>query len=221
MPYAKTGTVSSTYTDGCIEITEKQYQQAIDEICKGNRVVVNNGKMVFRSSEKVKAYSVEDKTEIEVYKDDPVPQGYTHKEPISDTHVWHKGKWVKDDDTVKKELIERIDNAVAEHYSELTRFHAEYTLKEADALSFYNQGCIGEPPALVLAYAEHTGLTVNQATDRILTKAREYRVTIEKLGQLRSRKNDVKKTKTAQEADAVCDSILKDIEAVIAETKEV
>lgn len=221
MPYATTGRVSSSPIEGGVEISEKQYQDAIQAICEGKRVVVSKGTLCLFSSEKRKVYSTENKQSIEVFKDEPTPQGYTEKEPPSDTHVWYRGEWVKELQALKQEFADFVDILVAEKYAELDRFHAEYAIKEADARDYHNRGFVGEAPMLVEAYAKHSGIPIEKAVSNILNKAAAYRESVEALGVLRTKKLDIMNASSESKAQDIFDKIVKQVEAEASRAKGV
>lgn len=130
-------------------------------------------------------------------------------------------KWVADAALASQRLAEAIDKGVAAindaveaAYSHVTRFQAEYLLREQQAREYKAGGCKGDAPAQVAAFAVPAGKTPCEATDIIIQQADNLRAVMGKLGALRMRKFELKGMKTAAEADKRTAEILAEIQPI-------
>mgnify|MGYP001008190338 CR=1 FL=1 len=109
---------------------------------------------------------------------------------------------------------EAINDAVEQAYHHVTRFEAEYKLREQQARDYKAGGCKGDVPEQVAAFAKPAGKTACEATDIIIAQADNLRMVLGKLGVLRMRKLELKDLKTAAEVDKRTAEILAEIQPI-------
>ena len=139
----------------------------------------------------------------------------------SNLHQWNGKEWTLDKVATSQLLAEAIDkgtdainDAVEQAYHHVTRFEAEYKLREQQARDYKAGGCKGEAPEQVAAFAKPTGKTACEATDIIIAQADNLRMVLAKLGVLRMRKLELKDLKTAAEVDKRTAEILAEIQPI-------
>ena len=139
----------------------------------------------------------------------------------SHLHQWNGKEWTLDKVATSQLLAEAIDkgtdainDAVEQAYHHVTRFEAEYKLREQQARDYKAGGCKGEAPEQVAAFAKPTGKTACEATDIIIAQADNLRMVLSKLGVLRMRKLELKDLKTAAEVDKRTAEILAEIQPI-------
>ena len=139
----------------------------------------------------------------------------------SHLHQWDGKEWTLDKAATSQLLAESIDkgteainDAVEQAYHHVTRFEAEYKLREQQARDYKAGGCKGEAPMQVAAFAKPTGKTACEATDIIIAQADNLRMVLGKLGVLRMRKLELKDLKTAAEVDKRTAEILAEIQPI-------
>lgn len=103
----------------------------------------------------------------------------------------------------KTKLSTMIDSAVMNIYSRPANLSEEYKLREAAALAYEAAGYTGVVPARITSFAVSAGLSVTEATNRVLTQAALYRDALEKLGDLRMKKYAIQRATTEVEANAI------------------
>ena len=137
-------------------------------------------------------------------------------------------KWVTNPVQASQRLAEAIDkgtdainDAVEQAYHHVTRFEAEYQLREQQARDYKSGGCKGEAPLQVAAFAKPAGKTACEATDIIIVQADNLRMVMGKLGALRMRKFELKGLKTAAEVDKRTAEILAEIRPIADKLGEV
>ena len=136
-------------------------------------------------------------------------------------HQWDGKEWVLDKAAASQLLAEAIDNGTAaindvveQAYHHVTRFEAEYQLREQQARNYKAGGCKGEAPLQVAAFAKPAGKTACEATDIIIAQADNLRMVMGKLGALRMRKFELKGLKTASEVEKRTAEILAEIKPI-------
>ena len=144
----------------------------------------------------------------------------TSKAP-SHLHQWNGKEWTLDKAATSQLLAESIDkgteainDAVEQAYHHVTRFEAEYKLREQQARDYKAGGCKGDVPEQVAAFAKPAGKTACEATDIIIAQADNLRMVLGKLGVLRMRKLELKDLKTAAEVDKRTAEILAEIQPI-------
>lgn len=138
----------------------------------------------------------------------------------SHLHQWD-GEWTLDKAATSQLLAESIDkgteainDAVEQAYHHVTRFEAEYKLREQQARDYKAGGCKGDVPEQVAAFAKPAGKTACEATDIIIAQADNLRMVLGKLGVLRMRKLELKDLKTAAEVNKRTAEILAEIQPI-------
>ena len=136
-------------------------------------------------------------------------------------HQWNGKEWTLDKAATSQLLAESIDkgteainDAVEQAYHHVTRFEAEYKLREQQARDYKAGGCKGDVPEQVAAFAKPAGKTACEATDIIIAQADNLRMVLGKLGVLRMRKLELKDLKTAAEVDKRTAEILAEIQPI-------
>ena len=139
----------------------------------------------------------------------------------SHLHRWDGKAWVLDKAAASQLLAEAIDKGTAaindiveQAYHHVTRFEAEYKLREQQARDYKAGGCKGEAPLQVAAFAKPAGKTACEATDIIIAQADNLRMMLGKLGALRMRKFELKGLQTAAEVDKRTAEILAEIKPI-------
>ena len=139
----------------------------------------------------------------------------------SHLHKWNGKEWTLDKAATSQLLAEAIDkgteainDAVEQAYHHVTRFEAEYKLREQQARDYKAGGCKGDMPEQVAAFAKPAGKTACEATDIIIAQADNLRMVLGKLGVLRMRKLELKDLKTAAEVDKRTAEILAEIQPI-------
>jgi len=139
----------------------------------------------------------------------------------SHLHQWNGKEWTLDKAATSQLLAESIDkgteainDAVEQAYHHVTRFEAEYKLREQQARDYKAGGCKGDVPEQVAAFAKPAGKTACEATDIIIAQADNLRMVLGKLGVLRMRKLELKDLKTAAEVDKRTAEILAEIQPI-------
>ena len=146
----------------------------------------------------------------------------------SHLHRWDGKEWTLDKAAASQLLAEAIDKGTAaindvveQAYHYVTRFEAEYPLREQQARNYKAGGCNGEAPLQVAAFAKPEGKTACEATDIIIAQADNLRMMLGKLGALRMRKFELKGLKTAAEVDKRTAEILAEIKPIADKLGEV
>ena len=146
----------------------------------------------------------------------------------SHLHRWDGKAWVLDKAAASQLLAEAIDKGTAaindvveQAYHHVTRFEAEYQLREQQARNYKASGCKGEAPLQVAAFAKPAGKTACEATDIIIAQADNLRMVMGKLGALRMRKFELKGLQTAAEVDKRTAEILAEIKPIADKLGEV
>lgn len=139
----------------------------------------------------------------------------------SHLHQWDGKEWTLDKAAASQLLAEAIDKGTAaindvveQAYHHVTRFEAEYQLREQQARNYKAGGCKGEAPLQVAAFAKPAGKTACEATDIIIAQADNLRMMLGKLGALRMRKFELKGLQTAAEVDKRTAEILVEIKPI-------
>lgn len=139
----------------------------------------------------------------------------------SHLHQWNGKEWTLDKAATSQLLAESIDkgteainDAVEQAYHHVTRFEAEYKLREQQARDYKAGGCKGDVPEQVAAFAKPAGKTACEATDIIIAQADNLRMVLGKLGVLRMRKLELKDLKSAAEVDKRTAEILAEIQPI-------
>ena len=139
----------------------------------------------------------------------------------SHLHRWDGKEWVLAKAAASQLLAEAIDKGTAaindvveQAYHHVTRFAAEYQLREQQARDYKAGGCKGEAPLQVAAFAKPAGKTACEATDIIIAQADNLRMMLGKLGALRMRKFELKGLQTAAEVDKRTAEILAEIKPI-------
>ena len=139
----------------------------------------------------------------------------------SHLHQWNGKEWTLDKAATSQLLAESIDkgteainDAVEQAYHHVTRFEAEYKLREQQARDYKAGGCKGDVPEQVAAFAKPAGKTACEATDIIIAQADNLRMVLGKLGVLRMRKLELKDLKTAAEVNKRTAEILAEIQPI-------
>lgn len=139
----------------------------------------------------------------------------------SHLHQWNGKEWTLDKAAASQLLAEAIDKGTAaindvveQAYHHVTRFEAEYQLREQQARDYKAGGCKGEAPLQVAAFAKPAGKTACEATDIIIAQADNLRMMLGKLGALRMRKFELKGLQTAAEVDKRTAEILAEIKPI-------
>lgn len=146
----------------------------------------------------------------------------------SHLHQWNGKEWTLDKAATSQLLAESIDKgteaingAVAQAYHNVTRFEAEYKLREQQARDYKEGGCKGDVPEQVAAFAKPAGKTACEATDIIIAQADNLRMVFGKLGALRMRKLELNDLKSAVEVDKRTAEILAEIQPLADKLGEV
>lgn len=146
----------------------------------------------------------------------------------SHLHQWNGKEWTLDKAATSQLLAESIDkgteainDAVEQAYHHVTRFEAEYKLREQQARDYKAGGCKGDVPEQVAAFTKPAGKTTCEATDIIIAQADNLRMVMGKLGALRMRKFELKGLKTAAEVEKRTAEILAEIRPIADKLGEV
>lgn len=92
--YALSDALLTTHEDGAIEITEKQYNDALAAKSSGRKAFVRDNKLVIFSGVMVEAWRKLTKETKEFDEFDVIPEDYTLIEPVGDV-VWDESNWVE------------------------------------------------------------------------------------------------------------------------------
>ena len=146
----------------------------------------------------------------------------------SHLHQWNGKEWMVDKAAASQLLAEAIDKGTAaindvveQAYHHVTRFEAEYQLREQQARDYKAGSCKGEAPLQVAAFAKPAGKTACEATDIIIAQADNLRMMLGKLGALRMRKFELKGLQTAAEVEKRTAEILAEIKPIADKLGEV
>lgn len=111
MPYAAEGKISKRKIEGGIEISDKEYREALQAQIEGRRVVVRNDKLRILSRETRTVYSTKNKSRREIPENDDTPDSYTEQEPGRfDKWDSEKEEWIKDEEAEAHARIRKIDD---------------------------------------------------------------------------------------------------------------
>ena len=169
------------------------------------------------------AYRTGDGAAVVVEQIGELPDGLTFTPRENEHQTWdvQAKAWVLTEEAASRLLaeavgrgMESIDNAVEQAYRHITRFEAEYRLRERQARDYKAGGCKGEAPLQVAAFAKPAGKTACEAADIIIAQADALRAATDKLGMLRMRKLELKGLKSAAEAEERTAEILAEIRPV-------
>ena len=111
MPYAAEDKISEVMIEGGIEITEQEYQEALQAMLEGKKIAIRDGMLRFLSLEKKTVYNTQDGSELEIPENEDVPDGYTVIPQPSKNHVWDGTQWVVDINLLKNDKKAEIADA--------------------------------------------------------------------------------------------------------------
>ena len=133
MPYAAEDKISQEIIEDGIEITEQEYQNALEAMLEGKKIAIRNGMLRFLSSEKKTVYNTQDGSKLEIPENEDVPDGYTEIEYPGELYYWQDGKWVIDVEKMKiRKITELADARWQEETSGFTyNGHEFHTDREA------------------------------------------------------------------------------------------
>lgn len=112
------------------------------------------------------------------------------------------------------QMMGRVDDAVAQVYSNWTRFQQEYLLRQDAAQAFKDANYSGDPGIWVTAFATAAGLSYQAATDTILSQGSNLNTALETLGALRMQKYNIQKAADLPSATTVYNNLITQIKAV-------
>ncbi|EMV7052193.1 hypothetical protein [Vibrio cholerae] len=92
--YALDDVLMTAHKDGAIEITEQQYNEALNAKMEGRKAFVRDGELVVFSGIMVTAWDKLTRQPKEFDKFDVIPADYTLIEPVGDV-VWDEFDWVE------------------------------------------------------------------------------------------------------------------------------
>ena len=133
MPYAAEDKISEVMIEDGIEITEQEYQEALQAMLEGKKIAIRGGMLRFLSSEKKTVYNTQDGSELEIPENEDIPDGYTEIEYPGELYYWQDGKWVIDVEKMKiRKITELADARWQEETSGFTyNGHEFHTDREA------------------------------------------------------------------------------------------
>lgn len=108
----------------------------------------------------------------------------------------------------RAQLIENVDNLIAQTYDRFQRFTMEYVAREKAAQDFKAAGYTGDPTVWITHVAENLGLTNQETADLVIKQADAMRAALILLGQLRMDKYKVASAATIEDAREVYREIL-------------
>ena len=111
MPYAAEDKISQEIIEDGIEITEQEYQNALEAMLEGKKIAIRNGMLRFLSSKKKTVYNTQDGSELEIPENEDVPDEYTEIEYPGELYYWKNGKWVIDIEQLKTRKIAELADA--------------------------------------------------------------------------------------------------------------
>lgn len=111
---------------------------------------------------------------------------------------------------------EAIDSAVLAIYKRPTSLAEEYKGREADALVYKAANYTGVVPARVYGFATPAQLTAQEATDRILLQATQYRDALGQLSDLRMQTYAVMNASSDVDSKSIADNTLAVIASIAA-----
>jgi hypothetical protein len=111
MPYAAEDKISEVMIEGGIEITEQEYQEALQAMLEGKKIAIRDGMLRFLSSKKKTVYNTQDGSELEIPENEDVPDGYTEIEYPGELYYWQNGEWMLDIEKYKAKKIAELANA--------------------------------------------------------------------------------------------------------------
>jgi hypothetical protein len=117
---------------------------------------------------------------------------------------------------IQTQLMAQVDNFVATAYSNWTRFQQEYLNRESAAQTFANNNFVGDPGIWVTAFAQAAGYDNKTAAKLILGQATQLNSALSSLAAQRMRKYEIKAATTLDDAQAAFNSIMTDIQSIVA-----
>lgn len=81
MPYATKDTISTSPIEGGIEITDAQYQEALQAIAEGKRLRIRDGQLVALVLGTKTIYNLTTGEPSEILEDEAIPEGFSEEEP--------------------------------------------------------------------------------------------------------------------------------------------
>ena len=111
MPYAAEDKISQEIIEDGIEITEQEYQEALQAMLEGKKITIRDGMLRFLSSGKKTVYNTQDGTELEIPENEDVPDGYTEVKRPSELYYWQNGEWILDIEQLKAKKIAEFADA--------------------------------------------------------------------------------------------------------------
>lgn len=118
---------------------------------------------------------------------------------------------------VKQTLVASIDSHIAGIYTKFQRFQMEYTQREAAAQAYKDAGYAGTYSPWIDSFSNAAGLSINAATDLILSQAANLRGALTQLGALRMQKYSIQSAADEAAAQAVHDQIIAEANAIAAQ----
>ena len=107
---------------------------------------------------------------------------------------------------IAKQFMAQLDDHIAAIYERFQRFQNEYEKRESAALAYQADPTIA-PDASIQAYADGVGVTYDAAVQTVINQANSLRSAIESLGVIRMKKYGIGNSATAEEAQALCQSL--------------
>ena len=111
MPYAAEDKISQEIIEDGIEITEQEYQNALEAMLEGKKIAIRNGMLRFLSSEKKTVYNTQDGSELEIPENEDIPDGYTEIEYPGELYYWQDEEWILDIEKYKAKKIAELADA--------------------------------------------------------------------------------------------------------------
>jgi hypothetical protein len=108
MPFAKENIISKAPIDGGIEISQEQYDMALQAKLNGQDVFVQGGELLFVSSQTRTIYNKETGQPKEIAENVNTPDGFTGTPRPSSAHVWNGTEWALDTAVFNESLTQAL-----------------------------------------------------------------------------------------------------------------
>lgn len=114
---------AKTKPSGAIEITEQEYQNALQAKLQGRNAEVRDGELWVASASTRTVYSVDDGSEKVIAENDDTPEGYVTEPRPSPHHEWDGSAWVRDDAAYLAAKKVEYESAVEQYLDTVAQEH--------------------------------------------------------------------------------------------------
>jgi len=205
MPYAAEDKISEVMIEGGIEITEQEYQEALQAMLEGKKIAIRDGMLRFLSSKKKTVYNTQDGSELEIPENEDVPDEYTEIEYPGELYYWQNGEWMLDIEKYKAKKIAELADArwLEETAGYIYNSHEFHSDRESQNRVFQAYMASLSDPNFTATWKTKTGWLEMTASD-FITLYNEFQTFLQGLYQKeKALQEQVEAATTIEELEAV------------------